>query len=337
MSEEIDEIIVIDDSDLEQSDFEDDNKSEIFETKAPIKKDPEIITLESDDSDCEEDDFYQNKNSLFSDSKNKVADIVKDDEEDNDLHFDDFEIDPYERRTKLFVNYLPQELTDEEFNTLFMEDGPIKECFIFRDRITQYSYGYGIVEFEHPDDAARALRQKTDLIVQGKKLKVIYSRETNGGYSNLYHQNVEDNVSKEEVHEAFKPFGEILQFKLLPQPGANSNVSMGKGFVRYANRFQAVMAIKELNEKKVFRSNVITVGFAEEHGKQKAGIYYNIVKKAKSFNNSRSIKARLGQRRALEQRRNFGGRYRGYGGIKRNMQHHYRGRGNMNRMNLQHE
>ena len=54
---------------------------------------------------------------------------------------DDFEIDPYERRTKLFVNYLPQDLTDEEFNTLFMEDGPIKECFIFRDRQTQYSYG----------------------------------------------------------------------------------------------------------------------------------------------------------------------------------------------------
>ena len=77
MSEEIDEIIVIDDSDLEQSDYEDDNKSEIFETKAPIKKDPEIITLESDDSDCEEDNFFQNKNSLFSDSKNKVADIVK--------------------------------------------------------------------------------------------------------------------------------------------------------------------------------------------------------------------------------------------------------------------
>jgi hypothetical protein len=77
MSEEIDEIIVIDDSDLEESDFEDDNKSEIFETKAPIKKDPEIITLDSDDSDCGEDNFYQNKNSLFSDSKNKVADIVK--------------------------------------------------------------------------------------------------------------------------------------------------------------------------------------------------------------------------------------------------------------------
>ena len=51
-------------------------------------------------------------------------------------------------------------------------------------------------------------------------------------------------------NSTFRPFGEILQFKLLPQPGPNG-VSMGKGFVRYANRFQAVMAIKELNEKKV--------------------------------------------------------------------------------------
>ena len=66
------------------------------------------------------------------------------------------------------------------------------------------NFRYGIVEFEHPDDAARALRQKTDLIVQGKKLKVIYSRETNGGYSNLYFQNVEEDVSKEEVHMAFR-------------------------------------------------------------------------------------------------------------------------------------
>ena len=77
------------------------------------------------------------------------------------------------------------------------------------------------MEFEYPDDAARALRQKTDMQVQGKQLKVIYSRETNGGYSNLYYQNVEEDVDKAEIHAAFKPFGEILQFKLLPQPGAH--------------------------------------------------------------------------------------------------------------------
>merc|ERR1712025_767716 len=114
------------------------------------------------------------------------------------------------------------------------------------------------------------------------------------------------------IHAAFKPFGEILQLKLLPQPGGHGK-SMGKGFVRYANRFQAVMAIKELNDKKVFRSNVMSVQFAEEHGKQKAGIYYNIVKKAKMTSNHRTIKARLGIRNALNNRRNFTGKYGNFG------------------------
>ena len=137
-----DELVMIYDSDEEIENRG--NPSEIFEMKAPVKEVSEVITL---DSDSESED-YQNTNS--------GPKINEPDE--NELHFDDFEIDPNEERTKLFVNHLPQELTDIEFNTLFMEDGPIKECFIFRDRLTQYSYGYGLVEFEFPDDAARALR-----------------------------------------------------------------------------------------------------------------------------------------------------------------------------------
>ena len=144
-----DELVMIYDSDEEVENS--DNPPEIFEMQAPVKEVSEVITL---DSDSESED-YQNTNSgpkinLYPDE------MCKNDE--NELHFDDFEIDPNEERTKLFVNHLPQELTDIEFNTLFMEDGPIKECFIFRDRLTQYSYGYGLVEFEYPDDAARALR-----------------------------------------------------------------------------------------------------------------------------------------------------------------------------------
>jgi RNA recognition motif-containing protein len=293
-----DELVMIYDSNEEIENSDD--APEIFEMKAPVKEVSEVITI---DSESESED-YQNTNS--SPKINLQPDeTCKND--DNELHFDDFEIDPNEKRTKLFVNHLPQELTDIEFNTLFMEDGPIKECFIFRDRFTQYSYGYGLIEFEYPDDAARALRQKADMIVQGKKLKVVYSRENNGGgYANLYYQNIEEDVGKEEIHEAFKPFGEILQFKLLPQPGTNG-ISMGRGFVRYANRFQAVMSMKELDEKKVFRSNVMSVSFAEEHGKQKAEIYYNVVKKANMTKNRRSIKARLGIRNTWNNKRKFGG------------------------------
>ena len=153
-----DELVMIYDSDEEIENRG--NPSEIFEMKAPVKEVSEVITL---DSDSESED-YQNTGPKINEP------------DENELHFDDFEIDPNEKRTKLFVNHLPQELTDIEFNTLFMEDGPIKECFIFRDRLTQYSYGYGLVEFEFPDDAARALRQKADMIVQGKVIYTKYSK-----------------------------------------------------------------------------------------------------------------------------------------------------------------
>ena len=131
MTEELDdEIIVLGDS---SDDEMEDEKKDIFEMKAPVKGTPEVITLDSD-SDNEE----SVSNSGFQMQKNSANAFDVNHDEDDD---DDFEIDPYERRTKLFVNYLPQDLSDEEFNMLFMEDGPIKECFIFRDRVTHYSYG----------------------------------------------------------------------------------------------------------------------------------------------------------------------------------------------------
>ena len=128
MTEELDEIIILGDSSDDEMEEE---KKDIFEMKTPVRGTPEVITLDSD-SDNEESE----PRSGFQIQKNGANAFGNHDEDD-----DDFEIDPYERRTKLFVNYLPQDLSDEEFNMLFMEDGPIKECFIFRDRVTHYSYG----------------------------------------------------------------------------------------------------------------------------------------------------------------------------------------------------
>ena len=47
------------------------------------------------------------------------------------------------------------------------------------------------------------------------------------------------------------------------------------------------------------------VNFAGEHGKQKARIHYNIVKKAKTTDNHRTMKARPGIRNALSNRGDF--------------------------------
>ena len=45
-------------------------------------------------------------------------------------------------------------------------------------------------------------------------------------------------------------------------------------------------------KREVLQSNVTDVSFVKGHGKQRAGIYYNIAKKADMTNNHRTTEAR---------------------------------------------
>ena len=152
-------------------------------------------------------------------------------------------------------------------------------CKVFRDVATDYSFGYGIVDFEDPLDAARALKTKNQIQIQDKKLTVNYSRDgQHRGYAKLFFQNIGDE-SEVKIRGIFDKFGEILQFKILDNTKS--------GFVRYANRFQAMLAIRTLNNEHLFKGSDVKliVKFAEEHGKQKSAIYAHLLKKAKRWNN----------------------------------------------------
>jgi RNA recognition motif-containing protein len=47
---------------------------------------------------------------------------------------------------------------------------------IIRDAATQYSYGYGFVEYSRPEDAAKALISLKGYPIQNKRLGVAYAR-----------------------------------------------------------------------------------------------------------------------------------------------------------------
>ena len=64
---------------------------------------------------------------------------ISDSSDENDDSESDF--DPNETRTKLFINYLPQDLTENELRIMFMDVGPIKHVHIFKNKATDYSYG----------------------------------------------------------------------------------------------------------------------------------------------------------------------------------------------------
>ena len=47
-------------------------------------------------------------------------------------------------------------------------------------------------------------------------------------------------------------------------------------------------------KREILQSNVANVNLVEGHGKQRAGIYYNTVKKAEMTNDHHTMKSRLG-------------------------------------------
>ena len=102
-----------------------------------------VVTLDSSDDECFAEDDQEICEVKVETPKN-VEEIVTLDDSDNedDDEVNDWDlIDVNDTRTRLFVNYLPQNLSDNDLMKLFIDMGPIKDCWIFRDRTTNYSYG----------------------------------------------------------------------------------------------------------------------------------------------------------------------------------------------------
>lgn len=148
---------------------------------------------------------------------------------------------------KLIVNYLPQSLSDDEFHGIFMSIGPIISSKVMRDKATNYSYGFGFVEYQNPSDAARAIDSLNGLKLQNKTLKVAYSRP--GGDkikgANLYITNIPKHWSDQDLKNAFLRFGNVIQARLLVDH--STNLSKGVGFVLFDQKAQADQAMNALN------------------------------------------------------------------------------------------
>lgn len=86
--------------------------------------------------------------------------------------------------TKLFVGSLPFSVTNERLLHLFTEKGykPIS-ARVITDFETGRSRGFGFVELERGDDAARAIGEFDGLDIEGRKLHVNEARpqESRGG------------------------------------------------------------------------------------------------------------------------------------------------------------
>jgi len=181
--------------------------------------------------------------------------------------------DDGEDRTNLIINYLPQTMTDNEMYSMFITCGPLVSAKIMRDKSSGYSYGYGFVQYQNADDAAKAITQLNGLPVSNKRIKVSYSRPNTADIknTNLYIGNVPEGMSDDELVNLFTPYGNIITRNILKdQSGRNRGIA----FIRYSKKSEADFAISELAGYTIPGSTTpLDVKVAEDHGKQKAAFY----------------------------------------------------------------
>uniref|UniRef100_A0A4W5MBK6 ELAV-like protein n=1 Tax=Hucho hucho TaxID=62062 RepID=A0A4W5MBK6_9TELE len=147
-------------------------------------------------------------------------------------------------KTNLIVNYLPQNMTQEELKSLFGSIGEIESCKLVRDKITGKVFGYGFLFF---------------LIFR----RVSYARPSSASIrdANLYVSGLPKTMTQKELEQLFSQHGRIITSRILVDQV--TGVSRGVGFIRFDRRIEAEEAIKGLNgQKPPGATEPITVKFA---------------------------------------------------------------------------
>ncbi|XP_035272711.1 ELAV-like protein 2 isoform X4 [Anguilla rostrata] len=166
-------------------------------------------------------------------------------------------------KTNLIVNYLPQNMTQEELKSLFGSIGEIESCKLVRDKITGQSLGYGFVNYVDPKDAEKAINTLNGLRLQTKTIKVSYARPSSASIrdANLYVSGLPKTMTQKELEQLFSQYGRIITSRILVDQV--TGISRGVGFIRFDRRIEAEEAIKGLNgQKPPAAAEPITVKFA---------------------------------------------------------------------------
>jgi len=168
-----------------------------------------------------------------------------------------------ESKTNLIVNYLPQNMTQEEIRSLFSSIGELESCKLIRDKvtvvdagqngvagaqkITGQSLGYGFVNYVRQDDAERAINQLNGLRLQNKTIKVSYARPSSEAIkgANLYVSGLPKSMTQQDLESMFRAYGSIITSRILCDN--ITGLSKGVGFIRFDQRIGAERAIQKLN------------------------------------------------------------------------------------------
>ncbi|GLU04237.1 hypothetical protein SLE2022_213960 [Rubroshorea leprosula] len=167
----------------------------------------------------------------------------------------------------VYVKNLSESITDEDLKKIFSEYGAITSAVVMRDADGK-SKGFGFVNFDNADDAAKAVEALNGKKIDEKEWYVGRAQkkserelELRGQFEqsmkeaadklqgvNLYIKNLDDSIDDEKLKELFAEFGTIASCKVMRDP---SGISKGSGFVAFSAPEEASRALAEMNGKMV--------------------------------------------------------------------------------------
>ncbi|XP_042007943.1 polyadenylate-binding protein 8-like [Salvia splendens] len=185
----------------------------------------------------------------------------------------------------VFVKNLADTITDDDLKTTFGEYGVITSAVVMRDADGK-SKCFGFVNFEHADDAAKAVealngkkfddkewyvgkaQKKSERENELKSRFEQTTRETVDKFPgvNLYVKNLDDSIDDDRLRELFSGFGTITSCKVMRDP---SGISRGSGFVAFSSPEEASRALTEMNGKMLI-SKPLYVALAQRKEERRA-------------------------------------------------------------------
>ena len=165
--------------------------------------------------------------------------------------------------TSVFVKNLDLEIDEEEFQRMFEEFGAISSAVLSKDASGK-SRGFGFVNYESYESAAKAVETMNGKEIRGKSIFVGRSKsktereqelrhfqqlrleERSSKYqgTNLYIKNLDASIDDERLRQEFSPFGTIASAKIMRDEKGGHR---GFGFVCFSSPEEATKAVNEMN------------------------------------------------------------------------------------------
>lgn len=157
-------------------------------------------------------------------------------------------VPPSATPASLYVGDLHPDLSDSQLHDAFSDFKTLASVRICRDSSSGKSLCYGYVNFLSPHDAIRAIEVKNHSTLNGKAIRVMWSRRDPDArkscIGNVFVKNLAESIDNSGLEDMFKKFGNILSSKVVMSEDGKSK---GYGFVQFETEESANAAIDKLN------------------------------------------------------------------------------------------